>query len=203
MKKIILLSIIIMIGMPFVINLSLTYIYTEIYGDIMLEGAANVLNIAIDILSSLTYILTIGLLINLLLKKSNIGIILYLISTVLIYGLGLLVTLITSSDLLQEHFVYIIPAVIADIVVLIAVIFICKLKINLKKCILYSMIIVTVVGLINNLLETVMLFNVYGFPSNSTEILFIAEPYISLIIYGVVGYFTILLLSNLLNKSKA
>jgi len=191
-----------MIVMPFVINLALTWIYSEIYGDIMLETAANVLNVTIDILSSLTYILTIGLLINTLIRKSNTGVILYIISTVLIYGLGLLVTGITSSGVLQDHLVYIIPAMIADIVVLIAVIFIYKRKINLKKCILSSIIVVTAIGFINNLIETVILFSVYGFPSNATEILFIAEPYITLVIYGVVGYFTILLMTNSLNKKE-
>jgi len=192
-----------MIIMPLVVNFALSYLHSEIYGDVMLESVSNVLSVAIDILSSLTYILTIGLLINSLLRNSNIAVILYLISTALIYGLGLIVTGLTSSGMLPGHFLYIIPSVVADILVLFAVIFICKRKFSLKKCILLSVSVIFAVGFINNLIETIILFTNYGFPSNASEFLFITEPYIGLIIYSFVGYFTIFLLSNLLKKSKA
>jgi len=190
-----------MIVMPFIINFALTYIQTEIYGDVMMESVANVLSVVIDILSSLTYILTIGLVIILLRRRNNIAIIFYIISTLLIYGLGLLVTGITAPRMLPEHLVYLIPSVITDVLVLIAVIIICKRKINLQKCIIFSLLVITVIEFINNIIETYVLFNNYGYPSNWSEIFFILEPYLSLIVFAVVGYFTMLLLSVLLNKT--
>ena len=222
-----------MVVLPVIVNFALTYIYSEIYGDIMMETAANILQMAIDILSSLTYILTIGLLINSLLRSKiytalhSAVIIFYIISTFLIYGFGLLVTWITSFgnlELVKENLLFIILPIIIDIVVLILIILICKstvkqykiskpiqlsadkklfsLKHPLLRSIFFSVLIIFGVGFINNMLETILLFADYGFPSNMTEFLFISEPYINLIIYAVVGYFTILVLSVLLNKSE-
>lgn len=214
-----------MIGLPLFNNILLVSIHNAIYGDIMYKTLADVLDITINILSMFTFYLSLGMLINALLRKnilqnqSYIIIILYIISIIIVY----VSDFIFAMNLISFT-VFLILALAGDILIFITTLFVCnntvrrykitqseKLSLNgkfisLKAPVLKTIFIMTIVifafNFISNTVETVLLIVDYGFPSNTTEILYLLEPYFSYIIYAVAGYLTMLVTSLFWSKKS-
>lgn len=207
-----------MIGLPLFNNVLLASIHNVIYGDIMYKTFADVLEITISILSMVTFYLSLGMLINTLLRKnlprnpSFLIIILYIISIIIVY----ISDFIFAKNLIAFT-IFLILALAGDILIFISTLFVCnktvrrykitrpeKLSLNgklisLKIPVLKTIFIMTIVifafNFVSNTVETIILITDYGFPSNTTEILYLLEPYLSFIIYAVAGYLTMLVTS--------
>ena len=217
-KKLLIISAITMIGLPVLTNVIFTLIYQNIYGDVMYAAAANIIDVATSILKTFTLYVTLAILINSMLREkirrypSKLIFILYIVSLIIVYVSDFMMT----KDI-YSYFIYMIFVLLGDVVILIAAILTCKKTvrnhrisqpsqlslrgkiISLRNPVLSILFIMTVVifvyNFIFNTVETVLLISDYGFPGNSTEVMYLIEPYLSFIIYAVAGYLTMVAIS--------
>jgi hypothetical protein len=207
-----------MVGLPILTNVILTLIYNKIYGDIMYKTIADILEVSISILKTFTLYVTLAILINALLRKRMRRsptvpiILLYIISVFITYLADFILTTNTYA-----YIVYLLFAVLGDAVIYFAALFICKKTvrkyqltrpsqlsakgkiISFANPMLRTLALMTIVifgyNFIFSTIETVILITDVGFPINSTEVMFLIEPYISFIIYAVAGYLTMVAIS--------
>jgi len=212
-KKLLIISAIVMIGLPLLTNVVLTLIYSAIYGDIMYAVATNIIGVTASIVKTFTLYVTLAILINSLLRKkirgypSRLIFILYILSLIIVYISDFLMTKDTYA-----YFIYMLFVLAGDAVILLAAILTCKktvrryrisqpsqlstkgkiisLKIPVLRALFIMTIVIFVYNFIFNTVETAILIAENGLPGNLTELMYLAEPYLSFIVYAVAGYLT-------------
>lgn len=217
-KRLISISAIFMIGLPIINNIVLVLIYNNINGDYMLSTLTNIIDTTISIMATFVMYVTLGLLINSLLRKNFTGFtskpifILYVISLLIIY----VSDFIFASDIIG-YVIYSMFVVLGDVVILAAALILCKKAvrrykitqpkqlsfngkiISMKNPLLRTLLLMTIVIFVYNFtfntIDIVMLISQYGFPGNFGEVIYLIEPYLSYMIYAAAGYLTMYVIS--------
>jgi hypothetical protein len=217
-RKLLIISIIAMVGLPLLTNVVLDIIYRAIYGDIIYATAANVISVANGILTTFTMYVTLAILVNSMLRDkirgypSTLIFILYIVSLLIVY----VSDFIGVKDI-YAYFIYMIFVLLGDALILVAAVLACKKTVRKHKIsrpsqlsldgkvisktnpvlrvLLAMTIVIFAYNFIFQTVETVMLIAENGLPGNSTEVIYLLEPYLSFIIYAVAGYLTMVAIS--------